>query len=354
MVPALLAPHRRREEHVGARGGVGGERADRDRRTGPRSSAARRSAAVGEVRQRVGAEQHERVDRAVGRGLEDAGGVEPACAGTLPTRRRSASRPASRVTRPGRKPGVRPRSSAPCTLPRRSAERNFTSGSAASAAAACTTDAGDSASDWRPSTTTMSPSRPSSAADRAARSDRRPTRCRRPRAHGRTAAAIAPASPGGWRSTAVASRVSPVARGAISIERHAEVDRGAAHAQVQDRELVLEVGREQHDAARAVEVGDRGARAGRARPRRGGRRRAARRRCRCRARPWRGAPTRRRPRSCRARRRAPRSTPGRGCRARAAARRPRRRAPPATTPRRARRSCAPSARARGRSECTHS
>ena len=60
---------------------------------------------------------------------------------------------------------------------------------------------------------------------------------------------------------------------------------------------------------RAVEIGDLGAVHARARSRPGGRRRAARRRCRCRSRPWRAPTTRTRPRSCRARRRAPRSTP---------------------------------------------
>ena len=43
------------------------------------------------------------------------------------------SRPASSETRPGRKPGTRPESIAPCTLPRRSAERKRTSGTSRSA-----------------------------------------------------------------------------------------------------------------------------------------------------------------------------------------------------------------------------
>ena len=85
-----------------------------------------------------------------------------------------------------------------------------------------------------------------------------------------------------------------------------------------------------------------GAAAGRARPRRAGRRRAARRRCRCRARPWRSGPTRRRPRWCRARRRARAIDAGAVAVEHARSPRPRRRAPRATTPRRARRPCAPS------------
>ena len=60
---------------VGARRRVGEERVDRDDEPG-RVERVRGQRAVGEVDERVGAEQHERVDLARGRGGEDAGGVE--------------------------------------------------------------------------------------------------------------------------------------------------------------------------------------------------------------------------------------------------------------------------------------
>ena len=142
------------------------------------------------------------------------------------------------------------------------------------------------------------------------------------------------------------ARESAGARGELD-HRHAQLDRGAAHAQVQDRELLAEVGGDEHDAPGAVDVGDGRAgetehdvggepvaelrvdvvgaehALGQARPHVGvlvGAARAAEHRD-----------------GSRARRR----------RARAAVPRRRRRAPRATTPRPARRSCAPSARAPG-------
>ena len=85
--------------------------------------------AVGEVGERVGAEQHQHVDAAVGRRLQDAGGVEPGVGRHGgPAAAANHSRPASSVTRPGSKPGASPMSRAPCTLARRSAGRKRTLG----------------------------------------------------------------------------------------------------------------------------------------------------------------------------------------------------------------------------------
>ena len=55
----------------------------------------------------------------------------PAAAGTEPQAAVKRSRPASRLTRPGRMPGASPMSSAPNTLPRRRAGRKVALGSAA-------------------------------------------------------------------------------------------------------------------------------------------------------------------------------------------------------------------------------
>ena len=81
----LLAPHRGREEHVGAGRGVGGERAHRDREL-HRVEPGAHADAVGEVLLEVGTEQHQGVDRAGGGGLEHAGGVEAGLRGTLAPR----------------------------------------------------------------------------------------------------------------------------------------------------------------------------------------------------------------------------------------------------------------------------
>ena len=84
----------------------------------------------------------------------------PAAAGTLPQAAVNHSRPDSRSTRPGRSPGASPMSSAPKTLPLRSAGRKVALGSAcARTRAASATTSPDSAYDGRPSTmTTPSPS----------------------------------------------------------------------------------------------------------------------------------------------------------------------------------------------------
>ena len=110
----------------------------------------------------------------------------------------------------------------------------------------------------------------------------------------------------------VAQHRGRVLREAVVARRHVdqrdvEIDGRAPHAQVQDRQLLLEV---RTRPGRSPSPG-RGRRswpgAGRGRPRPGARRPAARPRCPCAARPSRSAPTRRRPRWCRWRHRAPRS-----------------------------------------------
>ena len=134
------------------------EGVDGDDRAGA-GDAAGGQLAVGEVRQRVGAEQDERVDLAVGGGGQDAGGVEAGLGGHGAARSGRTSRaPSSSATRPGSRPGARPRSMAPWTLPRRRPERNVVSGKASSsAAAAATTASGLSATEPRPSRTVNGP-----------------------------------------------------------------------------------------------------------------------------------------------------------------------------------------------------
>ena len=119
---------------------------------------ARGEVPVGEVGERVGAEQHEHVELARGRGRRAC----PRCRAHRPPgaapQRSSKKRPAAPRARPG--PGAA-RGRGPCRArrarsPRRSAGRNLAPGRRrrGSAAAAATCSA-DSASDGRPSTTTM-------------------------------------------------------------------------------------------------------------------------------------------------------------------------------------------------------
>ena len=127
-VPAF-SPHSVTGRNTSARfvdSGV--EAVDRDDRVDRVDARAAASVGVGEVADRVGAEEHEHVDLAVGRGAAGSLGVE---ARARPAPRPSVGEPvAARVEGrrgPGRKPGARPASSAPCTLPRRSADRKRTS-----------------------------------------------------------------------------------------------------------------------------------------------------------------------------------------------------------------------------------
>ena len=258
MLP-LFSPHTEVGRNTSARAAASvGERADRDdelHRVEPGAHAD----AVGEVFLELGAEQHQRVDGAGGGGFEHAGGVEAALRGNAPHASVYASRPASRVTRPGRKPGVRPRSSAPRTLPRRSAERNFTSGSAG--------ERGGGLHDRRRATRPATGAR---ARRRCRRRDRR-ARCTAFSIEPLPDAVPSPASARANCSAIDAGLAGRVAqhRGDVAGEpararrdlddRHAELDRGPPHAQVQHRELLAEIGRDQHDGAGAVDVGDGGA-----------------------------------------------------------------------------------------------
>ena len=104
----------------------------------------------------------------------------------------------------------------------------------------------------------MSPSRPSSALT-AFSMDPVPEAVPSPASARANCSAITPASPGAWRSTAVTSRVSPLARGAISMTGTPSSTAARRHAEVQHRELLPQVGCDQHDRAGAVEVGDGGA-----------------------------------------------------------------------------------------------
>ena len=72
----LLAPERAREEHVGALRRLGVEPVDHDDRV-DRVERAPGERGVGEVADGVGAEQDQDADLAVGRGAQDALGVEP-------------------------------------------------------------------------------------------------------------------------------------------------------------------------------------------------------------------------------------------------------------------------------------
>ena len=164
----------------------------------------------------------------------------PAPSGTAPQRSVNQVRPASSVVRPGRKPGVRPASSAPCTLARRSAERNRTSWTCASSAAAPTIASAPAARLPRPTITTTGPVRPSETRVMSACTD------------------AATGSPGTVRRHDRRVCGQCVRRGREVDERHAELDDRAAQPQEEHRHLVAEVAVEHHDGGGTVEVGDLG------------------------------------------------------------------------------------------------
>ena len=90
------------QHDVGLRGRAGEEAVDGDHGAGAGERLAG-EVGVGEVGERIGAEQHEHVDLAVGGRVEDAGGVEARRRrARSPSRRRGTSRrPSSRVVAPG-------------------------------------------------------------------------------------------------------------------------------------------------------------------------------------------------------------------------------------------------------------
>ena len=199
------------------------------------------------------------------------------------------SRPPSTTTTPGRKPGVSPRSIAPCTLPRRNAERNFTPGIAAKARRRLHHRVrATSASDGRPSTTTIG--------------RRRDRRARQP--HFSTAVT-------GRGAVAVRTHANCVAIAGIAgrVAQHRGDVTGETRWRAGDLDHRHTEARRQPDGCANAGPGASSMRSGpsntmprarsrsamvppgaRARPRRAGRRPVGRRRCRCRARPRRGVP----------------------------------------------------------------
>ena len=224
---------------------------------------------VGEVGDGIGAEDHQHLDLAGGARLRGSLRVEPRAPGhATPHADSNHSRPASSDTRPGRKPGARPESIAPCTLPRRSAERNRTSGTSRSAGAGAHRD--------------RARLRERRAAehhdDRTGTLAARPCRC----ARARRRRAPRPATIATTSGRVLGEPVRD--RGEVD-ERHTQLHRGAADAQVEHRQLLFEIGTEQHDRRRRDRSRRSRRAARRARPRPAARRRSARRRCRCRSRP---------------------------------------------------------------------
>ena len=167
----------------------------------------------------VGAHEHQALDLAARRRRPGRRRCPcPAPAGGGPTPRSNQARPSSSDTRPGRMPGARPMSRAPCTLPRRRAGRKRASGSAlASTPAASATLSAVSASDARPSTiTTDSAAASSSAAAPMSAAETPPAPSSGTRVAARARATVA-ASPGRYWSRTAACLLRPVACGVSSI-----------------------------------------------------------------------------------------------------------------------------------------
>ena len=266
--------------------GVVDEQVDRDDALDRWRAPRRASIGVGEVAERVGAEQHERGDATVGRCFEDAARVESTLRRAVAaTAARSASRPASRLTRPGTRPGARPMSSAPCTLPRRNADKKRTPGTpAASARPRRRRRRRISASDARPRIT-VTGRRRSKGATRAVDDLRL------------DADTISVTSSGPARATAT-SAISPgaviqagscawgarlVLRGRELDDLHAVVDNRMAQAQVQRAQLFFGVGPEARMTTPPFAQASSMVARGKTAPLRpAGRRQAGSRRCRCR------------------------------------------------------------------------
>ena len=221
----------------------------------------------------------------------------PGVAGTPPQAAANQPRPASSATRPGRNPGAEPdvERAVDVAAPQRRQEAHAGHGSA-SAAAAATVASADSASDGRPSDhddVAVGVGRRRSGSSRGRRRARRVARSPTPGWRQRRERARHGQSRGLAREVAerdVGVAGQPGGRGGDLDQRHAEVDGGPAQPQVEDGQLLLEVGAEEHDGPGACRSRRWWPGAGRARPRRAGRRPAGSRRCRCRARPWRAGP----------------------------------------------------------------
>ena len=254
---------------------LGEEGVDGDDRAGA-GEARRGQVAVGEVGERVGAEQHQRVDPAVGRGLRGCrwrrGPARPApCRHAVgepvaAVVERDPARAAARARGPcrgrrGRWPGAAPAGSG-----RRARRR------AATAAAATTAVAG--LGQRRPAEHDGERRRSRAARAPGPRARRRRRRRRRPSPTSASSALDGLAGAVAQRRRGVA-RSRPVASGDSSTTLTPSVDDGVAQPQVQDRQLLLEVGAEQeHRAAGARTPRRSSPAAGRARPRPAGRRRA--------------------------------------------------------------------------------
>ena len=243
---------------AGSRRPGGSSRSGRCRRrprSGPRRGPCSGQVGVGEVGQRVGAEQDQAADAAPAGGVEDPGGVEPGArrAAGRPSGARTRPGPSSRPTRPGSTPGARPMSRAPCTLARRRADRKATPGRPARIGPPSATGSSGSASDGRPRTTTTG-GRAGGRRLSQARAMWARTASIVVRGHpgdvGRStgpwpamAAARAATSPGRYstRLGGVAA-TGPSAPGSAR-RLGALLARRVAQAQVQDRQLVFDVGR---------------------------------------------------------------------------------------------------------------
>ena len=213
------------------------------------ASAAAGQVAVGEVGERVGAEQDERVDPAVGGGLRGCrrrrGPARPA---PCPTRSRTSSRPASSATRPGQHAGRQAHVEGAVDVGPAQGRQEAGAGPSVAGwpTAAAAMSAPASASEARPSTTVNGP---------LAQHLDGPGHVRRVGA-GRGAAVaeqrverLAPPRPGGSARDAAASSVEAGGRGRQLDELHPVLDDRVAQPQVQDRQLLLQVGAEQEDRA---------------------------------------------------------------------------------------------------------
>ena len=235
------------------RGGVG-ERADADDdlAVGERGAGER---AVGEFRERIGVDEDERFDATIGRGAEDAGGVEAAQLRYGTPRGGEVLVPGIERDAAGQEAGCEAEVESAVDIgARQGAEEAARPGPRRASRRRGRTSPAGCATDPRPRTTTIGPSRPSRpramsstecrpvispASATRERRDRRPLLARKVAQHGGRVL-----------------REPVVARRDVD-QRHVEVDGGAPHAQVQDRELLLEIRSDEHDGLRPVEVGDR-------------------------------------------------------------------------------------------------
>ena len=253
----LLAPHRRRQEHVGARGRVVGERTHRhdepDRvERGPHADA------VGEVLFELGAEQHQRVDGAGGGGVEHTGGVETTLRRHAAPRLRvdvaggvegdasgEEARREAEVERPVHVAAPQRREELDAGQRRERRRRLYHCGGRLRERLAPEHD-----DDVAVATVERAHRLLDGSGTRAVPS---PARARA------NCSAITPASPGACaqhRGDVAGETARP--RGDLD-DRYAELHRGASHPEVENRQLLPQVGRDEHDCASAVEVGDGGA-----------------------------------------------------------------------------------------------